>query len=210
MELENSENKSSEKVVSAAELGMKFMYPASRPKSPIRLRYEAEAQLIQKKLGSLEDIRAQLGLSQRKVCQLLLVDPSAWTRWTKGEEGAPPHIYRMLQWYLALHDKYPALDVNFWLSTVPRVQAPDQSLIKNELAREIAIASAKMNQEMKEQEAALVSAFQESLRELNTQIQDLKAQLEAERNRKVRKKKEAAAQKKPVSLLKRWFGPRKG
>lgn len=59
------------------------------------------------------------------MAQLLLVDPSAWTRWTKGGDEAPPHIYRMLQWYLALEEKYPALDVKFWLQTV--TQLPDQT-----------------------------------------------------------------------------------
>ena len=94
---------------------------AKRAKSSLRLKYEAETQVIERKLGDLESIREKLGLSQRKIAQLLLVDPSAWTRWTKGQDQAPPHIYRMLQWYLALEDKYPALDVNFWLSNVAQV-----------------------------------------------------------------------------------------
>ncbi len=96
-----------------------------RAKSALRLRYEAEALVIERKLGDLESIRDSLGLSQRKMAQLLLVDPSAWTRWTKGGDEAPPHIYRMLQWYLALEEKYPALDVKFWLQTV--TQLPDQT-----------------------------------------------------------------------------------
>jgi transcriptional regulator with XRE-family HTH domain len=94
-----------------------------RAKSSLRLKYEAETQVIERKLGDLEAIRQQLGLSQRKIAQLLLVDPSAWTRWTKGVDQAPPHIYRMLQWYLALEEKYPALDVNFWLNTVAQMPA---------------------------------------------------------------------------------------
>lgn len=93
-----------------------------RARSSQRLRYEAEAGMIEKKIGDLELIRNQLGLSQRKICQLLLVDPSAWTRWTRAGEKAPPHIYRALQWYLLLQEKYPALDVNFWLSTVARTE----------------------------------------------------------------------------------------
>ena len=96
----------------------------NRSKSALRMRYEAEVQVIQRKLGGLESMRETLGLSQRKICQLLLVDPSAWTRWTKGGEDAPPHIYRMLQWYLALQEKYPALDANFWLSAVAKVREP--------------------------------------------------------------------------------------
>lgn len=91
-----------------------------RSKSSLRIRYDAEVLLIKRKIGDLEYIRQTLGLTQRKMCQLLLVDPSAWTRWTKKGEDAPPHIYRSLQWYLALQEKYPALDVGFWLSTVAR------------------------------------------------------------------------------------------
>lgn len=93
---------------------------AFRAKSALRLKYEAESEVLRRKLGDLEQIRATLGLSQRKICQLLFVDPSAWTRWTRRGEAAPPHIYRSLQWYLALEEKYPALDVHFWLSSVSR------------------------------------------------------------------------------------------
>lgn len=96
-----------------------------KSKSSLRMRYEAEASVIKKKLGNLDDIRTVLGLSQRKICQLLLVDPSAWTRWTRQNESAPPHIYRMLQWYLALEGKYPALDAGFWLSAVSRSGSDD-------------------------------------------------------------------------------------
>ena len=108
-----------------------------RAKTSLRLRYEAEAHVIEKKIGDLEAIRMKLGLSQRKIAQLLLVDPSAWTRWTKGADQAPPHIYRMLSWYLALEEKYPALDVNFWLNTVAQLPATtariDQRLVENEV-----------------------------------------------------------------------------
>jgi transcriptional regulator with XRE-family HTH domain len=104
---------------------------AVRAKTSLRIRYEAEVQVIKRKLGNLEDIRKTLGLSQRKICQLLFVDPSAWTRWTKGRDEAPPHIYRMLQWYLALEDKYPALDTGFWLSTVSRISEPAQNEIRD-------------------------------------------------------------------------------
>ncbi len=69
--------------------------------------YFAEKEQIKKELGSLEDIRQALGLSRRKVCQLLLVDPSSWTKWTREEQDAPAYIYRSLQWALAILDKYP-------------------------------------------------------------------------------------------------------
>jgi transcriptional regulator with XRE-family HTH domain len=104
---------------------------AVRAKTSLRIRYEAEVQVIKRKLGNLEDIRKTLGLSQRKISQLLFVDPSAWTRWTKGGDEAPPHIYRMLQWYLALEDKYPTLDTGFWLSTVSRISEPAQNEMRD-------------------------------------------------------------------------------
>tara|TARA_B100000749_G_scaffold280899_1_gene280952 strand:- start:27582 stop:28154 length:573 start_codon:yes stop_codon:yes gene_type:complete len=77
-----------------------------RLNTPLRRQYLAEVEVIQKKYGDLEDIRQELGLSRRKMCQLLLVDPSAWTRWQQNQ-SAPPSIYRSLQWYLTLIDKKP-------------------------------------------------------------------------------------------------------
>lgn len=94
--------------------------PSPRPRSSLRQRYEAEAKVIERRIGGLEKARETLGLSQRKMAQLLLVDPSAWTRWTQDGQGAPPHIWRALAWYLALQDKYPALDAAFWLQGVAR------------------------------------------------------------------------------------------
>jgi hypothetical protein len=78
-----------------------------RIKSPIRMRYEAEVKFLKETNGDLEAIRERLGLSRRKICQLLLVDPSAWTRWTAEGGEAPPHIYRALDWYLAGLEKDP-------------------------------------------------------------------------------------------------------
>ena len=49
--------------------------------SPQRMKYEAQVQVIRSRIGGLEVVRARLGLSQRKICQLLMVDPSAWNRW---------------------------------------------------------------------------------------------------------------------------------
>src|SRR4051812_48315320 len=54
-----------------------------RAKSSHRMHYEAQVEVIRRQLGDLKKIRQNLGLSQRKICQLLMVDPSAWTRWTK-------------------------------------------------------------------------------------------------------------------------------
>src|SRR5476651_2282161 len=79
----------------------------NRIKSPSRMVYEAEVLFLKNQNGDLEVIRERLGLSRRKICQLLLVDPSAWTRWTGPGGEAPPHIYRALDWYLSIMEKDP-------------------------------------------------------------------------------------------------------
>lgn len=65
------------------------------------------AELIKSQIGDIEEVRKGLGLSKRKMCQLLLIDPSTWTRWSTGKTTPPPYVYRMLQWGLAVMDKYP-------------------------------------------------------------------------------------------------------
>lgn len=67
--------------------------------------YLLEKERIQNEIGDLEQIRSTLGLSQRRLCQLLLVDPSAWTRWNKT--SAPPHIFQALKWLLELRKSQP-------------------------------------------------------------------------------------------------------
>lgn len=78
-----------------------------RIKSASRMRYEAEVLFLKNQNGDLEVIRQKLGLSRRKICELLLVDPSAWTRWTQAGGDAPPHIHRALDWYLSIMEKDP-------------------------------------------------------------------------------------------------------
>lgn len=77
-----------------------------RAKPSLRMQYDAEAAVIQKKIGNIDDIRLDLGLSKRQMAQLLLVDPSSLTRWN-NEGEVPTYIYRALQWYLALINKQP-------------------------------------------------------------------------------------------------------
>lgn len=84
-------------------------------KTSNRIFYEAQVEVIRKQVGDLEKIRLDLGLSQRKISQLLLVDPSAWTRWTKNGESAPPHIYRALQWYMTIKEKIPGLTPQYFI-----------------------------------------------------------------------------------------------
>lgn len=92
-----------------------------RSKTSNRMFYEAQVAVIQKQLGNLEKIRQDLGLSQRKICQLLLVDPSAWTRWNRDGEKAPPHIWRALQWYMTLQEKIPGLTPQYFIGKDPQI-----------------------------------------------------------------------------------------
>lgn len=112
-------------------------------KSPHRMQYEAQTRVILKQLGNLEEIRQKLGLSQRKICQLLLVDPSAWTRWQKSGD-APPHIWRALQWYMALQEKLPGLTPNYFLG--PFSGAAERENTRNQLKLELDLVSAKWKQ----------------------------------------------------------------
>lgn len=107
-------------------MGPEFFHPEEptldrKTKSPHRIHYEAQVEVIKRQLGDLEKIRQDLGLSQRKICQLLMVDPSAWTRWTKKGESAPPHIYRALQWYAILQEKIPGLTPQYFVGKDPEV-----------------------------------------------------------------------------------------
>lgn len=105
-----------------------------RIKSSLRLQYEAQVQVIRQQIGSLEKVRSDLGLSQRKMAQLLLVDPSAWTRWNRPGEEAPPHVWRALQWYLTVREKIPGLTPQYFLGADTRLIA-EKSERKLELER---------------------------------------------------------------------------
>lgn len=87
----------------------------TRATSAVRLNYEAQVSVIKSQIGDLEHIRSVLGLSQRKMAQLLLVDPSSWSRWTQRGDDVPPHIYRALQWYMILQEKVPGLSASYFL-----------------------------------------------------------------------------------------------
>ncbi len=89
--------------------------PVLKAKTSHRMHYEAQVEVIKKQIGDLESVRSQLGLTQRKICQLLMVDPSAWTRWTRKRDQVPPHIYRALQWYMTLQEKIPGLTPQYFI-----------------------------------------------------------------------------------------------
>lgn len=76
---------------------------------PVPQPYADEVAEIRARRGDLEDIRLNLGLSKKRVSELLLVDPSAWTRWTRGVSRVPAHVYRSLDWYLGLLENDPQL-----------------------------------------------------------------------------------------------------
>jgi hypothetical protein len=84
------------------------------------------------------------------MAQLLMVDPSAWTRWMKTGQ-VPPHIYRSLQWYLALREKIPGLTNEYFL-------APQSNMSVRHLEREL-----KALKEAPQQEAAALTERIQSL-----------------------------------------------
>lgn len=90
-------------------------------KTSLRLQYEAQVEVIKKQIGDLEQVREKLGLSQRKICQLLMVDPSSWSRWVSKGDPAPPQVYRALQWYMALNEKIPGLTPQYFIGKDPEV-----------------------------------------------------------------------------------------
>lgn len=73
-------------------------------KNKLSDHYAEEVQRIKSEIGDLETVRQRLNLSARKISQLLMVDPSAWSRWTKNEDQAPPHIWRSLNTHIKLLD----------------------------------------------------------------------------------------------------------
>lgn len=108
-------------------------------KSSQRMKYDAEVKMIQNRWGDLESIRRKLGLSQRKMAQLLMVDPSAWTRWVREAGEAPPHIYRSLSWFMTLQEKHPENSLYQWLAGVSQPSMPEKEIssLKNRLSLEL-------------------------------------------------------------------------
>lgn len=92
--------------------GSELLSPEIRRKE----RYRLEVDFLREKIGPLEEVRAQLGLSQRKMSELLLVDPASWSRWVK-KGAAPGYIYKSLQWFLALRERHPEVATFAWLQT---------------------------------------------------------------------------------------------
>ena len=143
-------------------------------KSSLRIRYEAESEVIRKKIGGLEDVRKDLGLSQRKMCQLLMVDPSAWSRWVKEPDKVPPHIYRTLQWYLALIDRQPDWHTqNAFLGAFRAPSQPNMNQLKSQLRAEVQKAQLAHSSEAEKLIAELRVEKESLLETINRQSQVL-------------------------------------
>ena len=155
--------------------------PRNRSKSPHRIHYEAQVEVIRRQLGDLEKIRQDWGLSQRKICQLLMVDPSAWTRWTKQGEMAPPHIYRALQWYGILQEKIPGLTPQYFIGKDPEVlhqrtmaEIHHQTQRREEFEEALSQRALFLSSELEDLRSSH-AAICHSERELKNQIELLKA-----------------------------------
>ena len=156
MEIETERNPTREANKSGFLDGFEGLDQGVRSKTSSRMFYEAQVSVIQKQLGNLEKIRTDLGLSQRKICQLLMVDPSAWTRWNRDGEEAPPHIWRALQWYMTLQEKIPGLTPQYFIGKDPQILHEKALLKINEEighreALEVEIRALKVNFEAETQ-----------------------------------------------------------
>ncbi len=142
-------------------------------------QYKLEKERIKYEIGDLEQIRLSLGYSQRRMCQLLLVDPSAWTRWTKSLSGAPPHIYQALKWLVELKKVNPEAAVPTNLAKrLDFVQASTESRFKsldydfeaalklqeNRLALAIAMLEAKLQAALTSSNAKVKSRTKKKLK----------------------------------------------
>jgi hypothetical protein len=100
-------------------------------------KFQAQIRDITGRYGSLEVMRQRLKMSRRQICDYLMVDQSAWSRWVQEtSKGAPPHVYRTLA--LAVEQNLQDSDVR---SRVTQSQDLVQghadhfnSLVKDELA----------------------------------------------------------------------------
>ena len=110
-----------------------------RSKTSLKMHYDAQSVVIERQLEGLEGVRSKLGLSQRRMAQLLMVDPSAWTRWNRPGNRAPGIVWRALQWYMILNEKIPGLTPNYFLNSAPSAVRAEtlKDLKKESEAREL-------------------------------------------------------------------------
>jgi transcriptional regulator with XRE-family HTH domain len=140
-----------------------------RSKTSLRMHYEAQVEVLKKQVGDLEDIRSRLDLTQRKISQLLMIDPSSWTRWIKGGDQAPPHIYRALNWYLILQEKIPGLTPQYFIGKDPGV------------LHQAALREIRLESEARKRFEVEVEGLLKQKEGLETKIQGLERQVQATR-----------------------------
>lgn len=148
-------------------------FPHARSRSSNRMLYEAQVIAIQQQIGGLEEVREKLGLSQRKICQLLMVDPSAWNRWTAEEGSAPPHVWRALQWYFALKKELPGINENYFLSHEMRLRDRDAQKYRiNEMLHQLGDLQ-KQIENLKTENQLLNQDFHRYRKDSKTQIKKI-------------------------------------
>ncbi len=54
-------------------------------------------QNFHERYGSLEDVRQRLQISKKKMCEILMVNASAWGRWNSAGKAPPNHVYVTLE-----------------------------------------------------------------------------------------------------------------
>jgi|GEM_PF-1902918 len=139
----------------------------SKPANPtLGDQYKKEVEKVRGEYGDLEDIRRSLGLSKRRIALLLMVDPSAWTRWSREGGEAPPHIWRALQWYMILQSKHPEMSASLWLNTLVRPQIPPQELQK--IKDEVLSASLQKSREEFDRELESLESLKRHTAQLKT------------------------------------------
>ena len=110
-----------------------------------------------------------------------MVDPSAWTRWTKNGEKAPPHIYRALQWYLIMNEKIPGLTPQYFTGKDPEVlhqtaikQINQESSKRHEFEEALSVQTFRMEKLMEELQIQN-QELSRSKSNLESEIEQLKA-----------------------------------
>ena len=156
---------------------------ALRSKTSLRLIYEAQTQVIQKQIGDLESVREKLGLNARKICQLLMVDPSAWNRWTRPGHTAPPHIWRALQWYMIVQEKLPGLSPQFFIErVVTKVEKVTEKTVERvvDIPRETDFSSPVLDPDFAAHLEERNQLLNQDLGEIRQQSQTLLTQIETQ------------------------------
>lgn len=122
------------------------------PRSSLRLRFEAEVEVLLMRYGSLEAMRKRLQLSRREICKILLVDPSAWTRWTSHDRTAPPHVYKTMALLMEKVEKNPEAfnaqnTQNADLNTLKKIEA-DLKKVEVEMRQEQRVLNEQAQKEL--------------------------------------------------------------